>query len=380
MPEPAVTIDPARQQTARAYARARHRLLLINLLVSFGLVVAFLISGASVWLKQQLAFIANPWLMAALYIILVIIGYSLVTLPLSWYGSFVLPHRFDMSTQTRRGWLSDQIKSLALTVLLGVPLLLLIYWLLDSRPADWWLWAGALLVPLSILLDYIAPVLLLPIFYKLTPLDDLALTQRITTLAERTGLRIAGVYTINLSARTRAANALFMGLGRTRRIALGDTLYAGFSHDEIETIIAHELAHQVHHDVPIGTALQAVLTFAGLYVAHRFLQCGAGAFGFTGASDIAALPLLALAAGFVSVVTMPLANAYSRWRERLADDFALRVTGKWQAYAAAMTRLANQNLAQVDPPRWLVWLLYTHPPIGERIAAAQRFAARGLPQ
>lgn len=110
------------------------------------------------------------------------------------------------------------------------------------------------------------------------------------------------------------------------------------------------------------------------------LLWGVAHLGFVSISDIAALPLLALAAGAFSLVSLPLANAYSRWRERLADAFALRATGKGQAYAAAMTRLANQNLAEVDPPRWLVWLLYTHPPIGERIAAAQCFAAHAPPE
>ena len=371
---PSVALDSQRQTTARAYARARHRLLLADVLVSFALVVGFLLSGASVWLKNVLLFLPSPWLLVVLYAAAVFIGYIIVMLPLSWYGGFVLPHRFGMSTQTRRGWLSDQTKSLALGLLMGLPVALAVYGLLDARPKDWWLWAGALFVPLSVLIDYVAPVLIMPIFYKLTPLDDPALVQRVTLLAQQTGLRIAGVYTINLSSRTRAANALFMGLGRTKRIALGDTLYADFSHDEIETIIAHELAHQVHHDLPLGAAMQALLTFGGLYVTHLFLRWGVARFGFAGVSDIAALPLLVLAAAVFSLLTMPLANAYSRWRERLADAFAMRVTGKARAFAAAMIRLANQNLAQVDPPRWLVWLLYSHPPIAERIAVAEQQA------
>jgi Zn-dependent protease with chaperone function len=372
MLETAVAIDPDRQTAARAYARARHRLLLINLIVSFLLVAGFLLSGASVWLKDLLAFAGNRWLLVTLYLAIVFIGYEIITLPLSWYGGSVLPHRFDMSTQTPRGWLTDEAKSLGLGLLFGVPIALGVYWLLDSQPTTWWIWASVAATVLGVIMNFLAPVLLLPIFYKLTPLDDHALVARVTALAEKTGLRIAGVYTINLSSRTRAANALFMGMGRTKRIALGDTLYAEFPPDEIETVIAHELGHQVHHDLPLEVVVQAVFTTCGLFVAHLFLQWGVARFGLEGSADVAALPLLVLAAAIFSLLTMPLANAISRWRERLADDFALRVTGKPTAFASAMTRLANQNLAQVAPPRWLVWLLYTHPPISERIAAAQR--------
>ena len=370
-----VTIDAQRQTIASAYARARYRLLLINLVVSFALVLGFLLTGASVWLKNLLLPAPAAWLLVVLYVAAVFIGYSIVTLPLSWYGGFVLPHRYAMSTQTRRGWLSDEIKSLGLGLLFGLPNALLIYWLLDVQGTSWWIWASALLIVLSLLMDFVAPVLLLPIFYKLTPLDDAALVGRVTGLAQRTGLRIAGVYTINLSSRTKAANALFMGLGRTKRIALGDTLYAGFTPDEIETIIAHELGHQVQRDMELGIIVQALFTIGGMYIAHLFLGWGVAYFGFSGASDIAALPLLALAVGVFALLTMPLLNAYSRWRERLADAFALRTSGKPRAFASAMRRLANQNLAQVDPPRWLVWLLYTHPPAGERIAMAERQSA-----
>ncbi len=219
-----------------------------------------------------------------------------------------------------------------------------------------------------------APVLILPLFNKLTPLGDADLVDRIRGLAERTGRHIAGVYTIDLSSRTTAANALFMGLGRTKRIALGDTLYATYSTDEIETIVAHELGHQVHRDLQVGLAVQCALLLGTLYLAQLFLRWGIGYYGFTGPGDVAALPLLALAAGIFSLVTMPLSSGYSRWREGLADQFALDATGKPEAFVRAMVRLANQNLAEADPPRWVVWLLYSHPPIRERVARARAYA------
>lgn len=371
-------LDPQRQARAREYARLRRRLLLLNIVLSFGLLLGVQASGLAVWLRDWLLAhgIRSPWAMVAAYVGLGFTAYTLLFLPLDWYQGYHLPHRFGLSTQTMRGWLIDQLKSFALGLFLGVPIAEVLYWLLRTFPTTWWVWGGIFLLFITVVLGQLAPVLIVPLFYTLTPLDDDELRQRIERLAQRVGVRIADVYTINLSARTRAANAMVMGLGRTKRIALGDTLYNEYDADEIETIIAHELGHQVHHDLEWGIVVQSLLTFGGLYVAHRFLLWGVDVFGLQGLGDIAGLPLFALAMSLFALLTMPLGNAYSRWRERLADGFALQTTGKPDAFARAMTRLANQNLAEADPPRWVVWLLYSHPPIRERIEAAHRFRAQ----
>jgi STE24 endopeptidase len=369
-----VALDPQRQESAREYARQRRRLLVVDLALSALLVVGFLVSGASLWLKALLlsAGLSSPWALVGAFVALVFVGYTLLFWPLAWWSSYVLPHRYGLSTQTPRGWLADQLKSLALGLVLGLPVAEVVYWLLRSRPATWWLWAGAFLIAFTVLLGHLAPVLIVPLFYKLTPLDDPELLSRIQRLAGRSGTRIVGVYTIDLSSRTKAANALVMGLGSTKRIALGDTLYADYTPDEIETILAHELGHQVHHDLELGIVVQSLLLLGGMYLGQLFLRWGVNRFGFEGPGDVAALPLLVLAVGLFSLVTMPLINAYSRWRERLADGFALRVTGNPRAFAQAMIRLANQNLAEADPPRWVVWLLYSHPPIRERVEMSLR--------
>jgi len=355
--------------------------MVVELAASAALVLGFLLSGASTWLKAALvsAGLSSAWVLTAAYLALVLVGYTVVTLPLTWWAGYVEPHRYGLSTQTPRSWLVDQLKSLALSLAFGLAAGEVIYWLLRTFPSTWWAWASAFLLAATVFLGFISPVLILPIFYRLVPLDDADLVGRIGRLAERTGRHVAGVYTINLSARTTAANALFMGLGRTQRIALGDTLYAEYSADEIETIVAHELGHQVHHDLYQGLVLQGLLLVGSLYLAHLFLGWGVARFGFAGPGDVAALPLVLIAAGLFSLVTMPLANGYSRWRERLADRFSIQATGKPGAFARAMIRLANQNLSEADPPRWVVWLLYSHPPIGERIALAEARRPRSMP-
>jgi STE24 endopeptidase len=192
-------------------------------------------------------------------------------------------------------------------------------------------------------------------------------------LAEKAGARVRGVYRFDMSRRTKAANAALAGLGNTRRIILGDTLLDEFTDDEIETVLAHELGHHVHKDIPLGILVESIVTLVGMYLASLGLRWGASAFGFNGPADIAALPIFAIVMGAYGLVTMPLGNAYSRWRERHADEYALQATGRGDAYAAALVRLANQNLADADPEPWVEFLLYSHPALGKRIEMARSY-------
>ena len=202
-----------------------------------------------------------------------------------------------------------------------------------------------------------------------------ALETRLLSLAERAKTKVGGVYQFDMSRRTKAANAALAGLGNTRRILLGDTLLTEFSEDEIEIILAHELGHQVHKDIPMGILIESMVTLIGLYFASLGLAWGANALGFEGPADIAALPLLGLVLGAYGLITMPLSNAYSRWRERRADQFALEMTHNGTAFATAFTRLANQNLAEADPELWVEWLLYSHPALNKRIDMAREYQA-----
>jgi STE24 endopeptidase len=368
------TIDPERQKKARIYARLTRRLMVVDLGLTAVYTLIWLFTGWSAGLKAGLLQVtANPWLLVPGYGFVFGAILFLIGLPLSYYEGFVLPHRFDTSTQTLRGWISDQVKGILLGGILGGILLEMIYAVLRSAPTTWWLWASLILLVFNVVLANLAPVLLMPLFYKFIPLGDeyADLAQRLVGLAEKAGTRVRGVYKFDMSRRTKAANAALTGLGNTRRIILGDTLLAEFSADEIETVMAHELGHQVNHDIPLGIVVETLSTLAGLWLASLVLQWGAKAFGFQGPADIAALPIFLLAMGVYGLLTMPLTNAFSRWRERRADAYALQATQNPRAFASAMTRLANQNLAEVDPEPWVEFLLYSHPALEKRIAMAQ---------
>ncbi len=361
-------IDPGRQKEAKAYARLRYRLLVVDLALGGIFALVFLLGGMSSWLRAVIVgYTSQPVLVVAAYFTLFSVAYGILLLPLEYYGGFVVPHRYGLSTQTLQAWLVDQAKAGVLGFGLGLLVIEVIYYLLRVMPSLWWLVTAMFMLLFTVILANLAPLVIVPLFYKFTPLADEELVRRLTRLAERANTKVRGVFTINLSSKTRAANAMVMGLGNTRRIVLGDTLYADYGPDEIETILAHELGHQVQRDIWWGLLFQSALTLIGLYLAHLVLSWGVRAMGFAGLDDIAALPLLALVMGGFMALTTPLGNAFSRWRERMADGYALRMTGRPGAFVSVMVKLANQNLAQVDPEPWVEFILYSHPAIGKRI-------------
>src|SRR5687768_8969636 len=261
-------LDPQREALAVEYAGVRRRLFFIELGITVGLAFLLLAAGWSVGVRVWAEGIWNdPWAVVALYGIALGTGYTLLSVPLDFYSSYLLPHKYGLSTQSLGGWALDNVKSLVLAAGFGLGGIELLYWLLRTFPEWWWVIMAALAWVFMVVLAQLAPVLLMPLFYKFRPLEDEELVGRLTRLAEGAGAKVRGVYVMDMSSRTTAANAMLTGLGRTRRIILGDTLLEGYTHDEIETVLAHELAHHVHNDLLKGLAAEAVVITAGMWVA-----------------------------------------------------------------------------------------------------------------
>jgi STE24 endopeptidase len=376
-------INPERQQRAREYARIRHRLLLVDL----GLAAAFLLilvgTGLSTGLRDALAGTGGwqpvaHWapLQVGLYFCILLLAYQLLDAPLSYYSGFVLPHRYQLSHQSLGGWLADQGKGLVLGLVFELAAVEVLYLLLAVQPTLWWLWAAGAMLLVSVVLANLAPVLILPLFYKLTPLQDEELSRRLLALAERANTRVRGVFTMNMSQKTSTANAALMGLGNTRRIVLGDTLLGVYPPDEIEVVLAHELGHHVHRDIWKLILTQIILTLGGLYLVNLGLHWAVeSAHLYPALTDVAAMPLVGIALGLFGLVTMPIGNGISRLIESQADEYALQTTHKAEAFTSAMTRLANQNLSELDPGPVIEFLLYDHPAISKRLKRAERFKA-----
>ncbi|HSB67276.1 MAG TPA: M48 family metallopeptidase [Anaerolineales bacterium] len=370
-----VKLDPERQTRAKQYSRINRRLMLVDMIVSGLYMLAWLVFGWSKELKEWLlSFTSNPWLLLPAYLLVIGGILFLINLPLSYYQGFILPHRFELSTQNLKGWIIDQVKGILLGGVFGLIVLEIIYAVLRATPELWWLWAALILLIFNVILVNLAPVILMPLFNKYVPLGEehADLAGRLMDLAQRSGTYVRGVFKFDMSRRTKQANAGLTGLGNTRRIVIGDTLLNEFTPDEIETVMAHELGHQVNKDIPLGIVFGSLTTLVGLYLASVGLEWGVKTLGYTGAADIAAFPLLLIVLGLYGLVTMPIENGFSRWREHKADVYALQLTHKGQAFASALRRLANQNLSDADPEAWVEWLLYSHPALGKRIALAER--------
>ena len=358
------------EDRASRYHRLKRHASVVSVSWTLALFAVLLFTGASVSIRN----IAGTGPFAILfYVVIALLLNEVGSLPLAFYSGFVLERRYGLSQESLGRWLADQLKSFAIGFVLSSIAAVIVYGFIRTFPDAWWLPAGFVFALLVVGLTNVAPVLLLPLFYRVKPLERAALHARLLGLADRAGAKVLGAYEWGLSEKTRKANAALAGLGATRRILVSDTMLAEYSDDEIEVVLAHELAHHVHGDIWKGIALECGLILAGCYLAARLLAAFAPTFGLEGVGDIAGLPLLVLSASAVSLVMVPFAHAMSRAFERSADTFALRLTRNPTAFISAMRRLAAQNLAEEHPSRLVQILFYSHPPVRERIAAARAF-------
>jgi STE24 endopeptidase len=374
---------PARvnEDKSTRYHRLRRRADLAGTLLA-GLVLLLLaVGGAAVRLREGLQAVAGAILPAGLdepaTVVLVTVGVlgllQAVEFPIAWYQGFALEHRYGLSTQKGAHWLADHVKATAVGTMLAIGAASVVFATLRWWPAWWWAISAALFVIAMVGLARLAPVLLLPLFYRFRPLDRPQLVDRLMALASRARTDVVGVFEWVLSSHTRKANAALAGLGQTRRILLSDTLLADYTEDEIEVVLAHELAHHVHRDLWRGIGIQVVVVVGGFFLADVVLRAAGGWLGYRGLSDPAAIPLLMLTGGTWSFLTLPIVNALSRAQERAADRYALETTRNPDAFVSAMKRLSQQNLAEDQPSTLVRLLFYSHPPIRERIEAARAF-------
>ena len=364
-------LDIKRQELAKRYARLMRRLSFVELAVVGILLLVLVFGGVSARMSYFLSF-PQPWA-SALYFVILVVGLGIIMMPLTCYQGFILPRRYGLSNQKLGAWLADRAKASALGVLLGLGIVIVVCWLLDRFSDFWWLWAGILLFLLILLLTRLTPTLLLPIFFKLEPLGDVELKQRLMNLAKRAQAQIAGVFTMDLSSKGTTANAMLAGLGKTRSIILSDTLLQQYTAEEIEVILAHELGHHLHRDIPKLIAVQAAMVLLAFYLADLVLKASLIPLDFQGIADVAAFPLLFLSLAAFGMMVTPFINAYSRYIETSADEAALELTADPQAFITAMTKLTDQNLAVADPSRWVEFLFYDHPPYTKRVGLARRY-------
>ena len=364
--------SPPRTEDAKSYNRLKLATGITSSLFSLALLVTLVATPDGQSLARWCARVCpDPYAALLLFACSVGVLQSAVTLPLAWFSGFYIEHRFALSNQSAGRWALERLKGLALGAPLAAGVFCILYFCLGRFGSLWWLPVGAILSLISLVLVRIAPVLIMPLFYRFTPIREGTLRERIVRLCESAGVRVEGVFSFNLSKNTRKANAAFTGIGRSRRIILGDTLVNNFSEEEIETVFAHELGHYRFGHVRTGILTGMASTFAGLYFAARLYELSVGLFHFSSATDLAALPLLAILLSLFGLLTSPVGNMISRYHERQADAYAVRTTGNRDAFASALQKLSAMNLADPEPHPFIEFMFYSHPPVAKRIRALE---------
>ncbi len=358
----------AEHKAVKAYHRRKNAVRLVGLI--FGVVYAL---GwcwiAPAWVDRLAAAMGSRWLVLVVTAASMFLLQELLLLPMSYYSGYILEHRYDLSNETVRGWLIREVKELAVGGVLGAILLAGLYGLLWYTGRLWWLWLWFGWMLLAVVLTQLFPVLILPIFYKATAIEDETLVERLRRLAEGTGLKLSGVFRLGLSEETKKPNAMLTGLGSTRRVLLSDTLLDAFEPDEIETVFAHELGHHVRGHIYKGIALSGLA--ATLVIAGIVWRLGPHTGGEIGAwpHAVAALPQVLLVALGVGVVLRPITNAIMRGFETQCDRDALEATGSG-TYRSAFEKLAEMSMADPEPSKLVEVFFYDHPPISKRLALA----------
>ncbi len=344
-------------------------------IVSFILILLFVWLGYSRELEIYLSnYLSNPYAIFLAYLLIIGLVGSIFSFPVSYYSGYYLEHKYNLSNQTFWKWILENLKGLLVSLVIGIPILLTFYFFLNYFGSIWWLPFAIIMFFFSVVLSQIFPIIILPIFYKLTPIQDEILKEKIKLLGQRAGIKVENVYKFNMSKNTKKANAAFTGLGKTKRIILGDTLLDNYSIDEIESVIAHELGHfkkkHIVKNIFIGTAS----SFITLFVIALLYQNSLSWFGFDSITQVAALPLLALWSTLIGIIQSPLGNILSRKFEYEADEYAVIETKNPFAFVMTLEKLTEQNLGDKEPHPFVEWFFYSHPSIKNRVSAIEKFA------
>ena len=368
------TMTPEQLAEARDYGRLELVCDLADKALDLAYLAVFTVLwavAADVWLA---GWVDRDWLRWGAMFLLVTFGHLVISFPLSYYAGHRLEHRFDMSKLSFGGWLWRYFKRNALAIVFGLLLIVALFAVIRWTGPWWWLAAAGGSFLVSVVLAQLAPVLIMPLFYKIERIDSPQLAERMQRLADGTGLAIEGVYRMDMSRETVKANAMLAGLGRTRRVIMGDTLLDGFTHDEIEVIFAHEIGHHVQRHIPKLIATGLLFMLGGFwmcdFVLRGWMQYVLGGVDYS-SLPVSSLPLLMFSLTAFSLVLEPVQNVLSRRYERQCDRYALSRTGLSEAYLSAFRKLAVLNKDDPCPNPIAVFLFHSHPPIAERLAMVE---------
>lgn len=362
-------------QKSIAYTRAKTHfhwlesffniLLLITLIFSGALYALYTLLGQFFVQDSLTHLVSYPLAFGALL--------YLLNLPFSIYFQFGLEEKFGFNKTKASTFIADQIKTILISAIIGVPLLFLIFWLVGKLGNYWWLAAFGIVIIFQLLSAALFPVLFAPLFYKFTPLEEGELKERLEALAKKIQFKMSGVFTIDGSKRSSHSNAFFAGIGKTRRIVLFDTLVKNLSTDEIVSVIAHEMGHNKKKHILKGLVLSSLSTLLAFFVLAQLLHWPPFFWAFAVPEPNLAIGfvLFSLISGVFTFPAQPLLQWISRYHEYEADRFSIETVQDKKSMASSLLKLSKDNLSNLTPHPWYSFYHYSHPTTSERVQAIE---------
>jgi STE24 endopeptidase len=370
---PAIFQDTVDQETLKkisAYTIDSDHFHMGASLIDQGLYLIVLLSGFLPWLMKAIrswgvGLIVEGLIFFALLSLLA----NLSHIPFGLYDTFVIEERYGFNRMTVRMWILDFLKSTFILFLLGGLILWLLLTLVIHGGKAWWVWAWMMVGGFELMMLWLYPVIIAPLFNKFEPIQNLGLVERIRNLMEKVGLRVKAALKMDAGKRSKHTNAYFTGFGKTKRIILFDTLLESHPEEEIISVLAHEVGHWKKRHVLKQIILLEVLSFAVFYVVSKLLRWHLlyQTFGFEEPTVYIGIFLIGAILSPLGYFAQPLESAISRRFEREADDFVLELTKTGEPMQNALKRLASDNLANLIPHPLYAWFYYSHPPLVERI-------------
>lgn len=344
-------------EKAKDYEKENLFLNIAGSIISLGALVGFAFLGTNPLFNLLQGWLGNIWTVRIAYILIFSVGFFLLDLPTGWLG-YKVEKRYELSNQSPSNWVKDQFKGLGINLILSLVGFLLLFWLINVT-ANWWVFIWAITTAITVFIQFIAPTVIMPLFYDFEPVENAELKGKLEDLADRAGLDLVGVFNMKASEKTSKGIGALAGIGSSRRIILSDTMLDNFSQAEIESVMAHEMGHHKYNDIWILLLVQSLFALLGFYLIATFLGPMLGFFGL--GSNVSSLPVILGAMELLLFLLSPVQNWLSRVRERVADGFSLEISSEPEALGNALVKLSQQNLGNPAPPRWVELIFRDHP-------------------
>jgi len=363
-------IDEPLLKKVQEYETEKTRYSFVSSIFSNIVTIVFIFAGLLNVYNSWVSSINWPFVLSGiLFFLLLSYASSVISIPFSLFLTFKIENKFGFNVMTPKLWLTDFLKSIALSTVLTGVVLSIGLWLIQSSPDFWWIWVWGFFLIFSLFMMYISPYVIEPLFNKFTPIEEPDLEDRIKNLMQKADIRVSRVFKMDASKRSKHTNAYFSGIGKVKRIILYDTLLEKMNHDEILAVLAHEAGHWKKRHILKMIIAAEIVSFIGIYISFSILQTDflADLFQIQKATFFAKLVLLGFIGGILSFPFSPLGSYVSRRFERQADKFAYELTENREAMASALIKLSKDNLSNLHPHPLYAAFYYSHPPVVQRV-------------